>query len=75
MNYLGFTVVIIPEHGQYASWCPELEIASQGSTIKEATANIKEALELRLEGFSKKQLEKIKKHKSITKTVKIPLPA
>ena len=29
--------------------CPELDIASQGSTVEEATANLKEAVELFLE--------------------------
>ena len=75
MKYLGFTVVVIPEQGQFASWCPELEIASQGDTVDEAIANIKEALELRIEGLSEKQLKEIKKHKSIMTTVKIPIPA
>jgi predicted RNase H-like HicB family nuclease len=37
------------EHGCYA-WCPELKgCQSQGSTIEEALANIREAIELFLE--------------------------
>jgi len=37
------------EHGFYA-WCPELKgCQSQGSTIEETIANIKEAIELYLE--------------------------
>ena len=37
------------EHGFYA-WCPELKgCQSQGDTIEEAVANIKEAIELYLE--------------------------
>ena len=37
------------EHGFYA-WCPELEgCQSQGSTLEEAIANIKEAIELYLD--------------------------
>ncbi len=37
------------EHGYYA-WCPELKgCQSQGQTIEETLANIKEALELYLE--------------------------
>ncbi|MBI5957073.1 MAG: type II toxin-antitoxin system HicB family antitoxin [Chloroflexi bacterium] len=37
------------EHGFYA-WCPELKgCQSQGSTLEEAMANIKEAIELYLE--------------------------
>jgi predicted RNase H-like HicB family nuclease len=37
------------EHGFYA-WCPELKgCQSQGATIEETIANIKEAIELHLE--------------------------
>ena len=37
------------EHGFYA-WCPELKgCQSQGSTLEQAIANIKEAIELYLE--------------------------
>ena len=37
------------EHGFYA-WCPELKgCQSQGATLEEAIANIKEAIELYLE--------------------------
>jgi predicted RNase H-like HicB family nuclease len=37
------------EHGFYA-WCPELKgCQSQGATLEEAMANIKEAVELYLE--------------------------
>lgn len=37
------------EHGFYA-WCPELKgCQSQGDTLEEAVANIKEAIELYLE--------------------------
>jgi predicted RNase H-like HicB family nuclease len=37
------------EHGFYA-WCPELKgCQSQGSTLEEAIANVKEAIELYLE--------------------------
>jgi predicted RNase H-like HicB family nuclease len=32
------------------SWCPELDVASQGRTVEEALSNLREALELRLEG-------------------------
>jgi predicted RNase H-like HicB family nuclease len=37
------------EHGYYA-WCPELKgCQSQGDTVEEAIANIREAIELYLE--------------------------
>jgi len=33
----------------YVSWCPDLDIASQGKTVEEALNNLKEAIELYLE--------------------------
>jgi len=31
------------------AWCPDLDIASQGKTIEESLANLKEAIELHFE--------------------------
>lgn len=44
-----FSAVINKEKNMYVSWCPELDVASQGRTIEEAIANLKEAVELYLE--------------------------
>lgn len=43
------SAVIRKEKNVYVSWCPELDIASQGKTIEKAVANLKEAVELYLE--------------------------
>ncbi len=40
------TAIIEREGDGYVSLCPELDIASQGNTIKEARENLREALEL-----------------------------
>ena len=40
------TAIIQREGDGYVSLCPELDIASQGSTIEEARDNLVEALEL-----------------------------
>ncbi|MBA4371926.1 MAG: hypothetical protein C0402_03585 [Thermodesulfovibrio sp.] len=40
------TAIIEKENDGYVSLCPELDIASQGDTIEQATDNLKEALEL-----------------------------
>ena len=40
------TAIIEREEGGYVSFCPELDIASQGLTIEEARDNLREALEL-----------------------------
>ena len=44
-----FTAIIEKEDDGYVSLCPELDIASQGSTIEEAKHNLIEAIELFLE--------------------------
>jgi predicted RNase H-like HicB family nuclease len=46
----AFSAVYKPEPGGgYSAFCPELGVASQGETIEEAEANLKEAVELYLE--------------------------
>ncbi len=40
------TAIIEREDDGYVSFCPELDIASQGTTIEEAKDNLREALEL-----------------------------
>ncbi|MCX8490109.1 MAG: type II toxin-antitoxin system HicB family antitoxin [Cyclobacteriaceae bacterium] len=47
-----FTAVIEKEGDGYVSLCPELDIASQGNSIEEASANLKEAVELFFETAS-----------------------
>ena len=44
-----FTAVIHKEDDIYVADCPEVGTVSQGSTIEEALANLKEATELYLE--------------------------
>lgn len=51
-----FTAVIEKENEGYVSLCPELDIASQGETVEEATANLKEAVELFFEHASNKEI-------------------
>jgi predicted RNase H-like HicB family nuclease len=46
-----FTVVIHKENDLYVAECPEVGTVSQGGTIEEAVANLKEATELYLEEF------------------------
>ena len=44
-----YTAIIEKDGGIFAALCPELDVASQGSTVEEATANLREAVELFLE--------------------------
>ena len=51
-----FTAVIEKEGNDYVALCPELDIASQGETVEEATVNLKEAVELFFEHASGKEI-------------------
>jgi predicted RNase H-like HicB family nuclease len=46
-----FTAVMHREGGLYVAECPEVGTVSQGNTIEEAIASLKEATELYLEEF------------------------
>ncbi|MBI2967423.1 MAG: type II toxin-antitoxin system HicB family antitoxin [Bacteroidetes bacterium] len=52
-----FTAIIEREDNMYVSLCPELDVASQGKTVEEATCNLKEAVELFLECADKKEIQ------------------
>lgn len=45
----SLSAIINKEGDWYVSWCPEVDIASQGKTVEEAVSNLKEAVELYLE--------------------------
>lgn len=54
------TTTLYREGKWIVSWCPELDIASQGETHDEARANLVEAIELYLEVASPQEvLEKL----------------
>jgi predicted RNase H-like HicB family nuclease len=46
---MDMTAVIRKGEKQYVALCPELDVVSQGYTIEEALANLKEATELYIE--------------------------
>ena len=45
----NYTAIMHREKDAYVALCPSLDIASQGATVEQATANLKEAVELFLE--------------------------
>lgn len=51
-----FTAFVEREGNGYVSLCPELDIASQGDTVEEARANLREAIELFLETASPEEV-------------------
>lgn len=44
-----YTAILEKEGDGYVALCPEIDIASQGATVEETTANLREAVELFLE--------------------------
>jgi predicted RNase H-like HicB family nuclease len=44
-----FTAMIYRENGGYVALCPELDVASQGDSVEQAAANLREAVELFIE--------------------------
>ncbi|MBN2378237.1 type II toxin-antitoxin system HicB family antitoxin [candidate division WOR-3 bacterium] len=55
-----FTAVLVKEEKFYVAHCVELGVVSQGKTIEEAQANLKEAVELYLESFGVEDLPESK---------------
>jgi predicted RNase H-like HicB family nuclease len=54
----SLSAVIQKEAGWYVSTCPQLGVASQGKTHKEAYAMLAEAVELWLEAASAKEIKR-----------------
>ena len=52
------TAIIEREGDSYVALCPELDIASQGASVSEARANLKEALELFYETASAEEVRR-----------------
>ena len=75
MKMLNFSIVIIPEKGSFSAWCPDLDVASQGDTIEEAIANLKEAIELHIECMPPIEITELKnrRNQKIMATVEVAL--
>jgi predicted RNase H-like HicB family nuclease len=58
MSMRTFTAILHKEDDLYVAECPEVGTVSQGYTIEEAIANLKEATELYLEEFSLGEVSK-----------------
>ena len=61
MEVLGFSVVVFKEGKSYSAWCPDVDVASQGDTVEEAIANLREAVELHLENLSTSELRELRR--------------
>jgi predicted RNase H-like HicB family nuclease len=54
---MKLTAIIEREENSYVALCPELDIASEGDDMPEASKNLKEAVELFLESASPEEVE------------------
>ena len=53
-----YTGIVEREGDGYVSLCPELDVASQGETVEEALANLKEAVGLFLECADEEEVKR-----------------
>lgn len=58
MTTSSYTAIVEKEGGLYVALCPELDVASQGTTVEEATANLKEAVKLLLKYADPKEIKR-----------------
>jgi predicted RNase H-like HicB family nuclease len=56
-NHRSFTAIVEREGDGYVALCPELDVASQGASVEEATKNLREAVELFLETADATEVE------------------
>jgi predicted RNase H-like HicB family nuclease len=54
----NFTAIIEREDDGYVASCPDFDIASQGETIDEARANLREAVELFLDAAAPSEIQR-----------------
>jgi len=52
------TAIVEKDGEVYVALCPEFDVASQGASIEQATANLKEAVELFLECADPQEIAK-----------------
>jgi len=67
------TATIRRENGGFVALCPELDVASQGDSIEEARANLKEAVELFLESAHPSEINKRLDSEIYVTTLEFPL--
>lgn len=58
MHFKRITTIFQPEDDGWVSFCPELDVASQGDTPEEAEANLREAVALFLESAPAVEIER-----------------
>ncbi len=70
---LRLTAIIEREDDGFVSLCPELDIASQGSTVEEARANLVEALSLFFEAAEPSEIDRRLHSEIFVTQVEVPV--
>jgi len=58
MTTARLTAILEREGNGYTALCPQVDVASQGDTIEEATANLREAVELFFEAADPDEIKR-----------------
>ena len=58
MTQRTLTAILEREGDGYVALCPEVDVASQGDTVEEATNNLREAVELFFEAASPEEIKR-----------------
>ncbi len=69
------TAVIERDGDGFVALCPEVDVASQGSTVQEARANLEEALELFFETASDSEISRRLRSEVYVTRVEVPVRA
>jgi predicted RNase H-like HicB family nuclease len=70
---LRLTAIIEREDDAFVSLCPELDIASQGSSVEEARANLIEALSLFFETADPSEVSRRFRNEIFVTQVEVPV--
>jgi predicted RNase H-like HicB family nuclease len=68
-----FTAIFNREGELWVALCPELDVASQGATVDEAEANLREAVEGFLEAADAKEIAHRLAHPVVVRTFEAPV--
>lgn len=69
------TAIIERDGDDFVALCPEVDVASQGSTVQEARANLEEALQLFFETASDSEISRRLRSEVYVTRVEVPVRA
>jgi predicted RNase H-like HicB family nuclease len=67
------TAILTREDGGFVALCPEVDVASQGATVEEAKANLREAVELFFECASEEEIQQRMSSESYVSMMEVQL--